>query len=229
MALSHKTDVEINGETFDLVAVPSPKSLMVREAKNRLLGSLDLASLVDDLGKLGNFIRVAYNGVAGNTEIQIKVQRVGYKITHLADQSAVTVHNFKRASNDVIQELQGTYQYLLDGLEEMALETLSLLTDVAKEMATAAEKLRDDFEKATNDVNNALQDTQRAKGTQEEKKKALQEERKNLKGKNRKRKSYRRVRAKLNKRRMLFSTRLKKERTKGWTSRAACSQNWQMV
>lgn len=177
MALASKTEVDIGGETFDLVTFPNPKSLMVQKAKDSLLGSLDLASLVDDLGKLGNFIRVAYNGVAGSTEIQIKVQKVGYKITNLADQSAVTVHNFKRASNDVLQELQGTYQYLLDGLEEMALETLSQLTNVAKEMATAAEKLRDDFEKATNDVTDALEDTQREKGSQEEKKKALQKER----------------------------------------------------
>lgn len=142
MALVPKTEVKIDGETFDLVSLPNPKSLMVQQAKQNLLGSLDLASLVDDLGKLGNFIRVAYNGVAGSTEIQIKVQKVGYKITNLADQSAVTVHNFKRATKDVLQELQGTYQYLLDGLEEMALETLSVMTDVAKEMATAAEKLR---------------------------------------------------------------------------------------
>ena len=85
--------------------------------------------------------------MAGNTEIQTKVQRVGYKITNLADQSAITVHNFKRASQNVLQELQGTYQFLLDGLEEMALETLPLLTDVAAEMATAAEKLHDEFEK----------------------------------------------------------------------------------
>ncbi|PFX21718.1 Peptidyl-prolyl cis-trans isomerase-like 1 [Stylophora pistillata] len=129
MALVPKTEVKIDGETFDLVTLPNPKSLMVQQAKQNLLGSLDLASLVDDLGKLGNFIRVAYNGGAGSTEIQIKVQKVGYKITNLADQSAVTVHNFKRATKDVLQELQGTYQYLLDGLEEMALETLSLLTD----------------------------------------------------------------------------------------------------
>lgn len=177
MALAPQTKVDINGEIFDLVTLPNPKSLMVREAKENLLGSLDLASLVDDLGKLGNFIRVAYNGVAGNTEIQIKVQKVGYKITNLADQSAVTVQNFMRASKDILQELQGTYQYLLDGLEEMALESLSVLNDVAKEMATAAEKLCDDFEKATKDVIDALQDTQRAKGTQEERKKALLKER----------------------------------------------------
>ena len=148
MALVPKTDVDIDGETYDLVSIPNPKSTtLAKKAKEALLGSLDLASLMDDLGKLGHFIRVAYNSVAGNTEIQIKVQRVGYKITNLADQSAITVNNFKRASQNVLQELQGTYQFLLDGLEEMALETLPLLTDVAAEMATAAEKLHDEFEK----------------------------------------------------------------------------------
>lgn len=177
MARALETEVDIEGESFDLVTLPNPRSVLVREAKENFLGPLDLASLVDDLGKLGNFIRVAYNGVAGNTEIQIKVQKVGYKITNLADQSAFTLHSFKRASQDVLQELQSTYQYLLDGLEEMALENLSLLNGVAIEMATAAEKLHDDFEKAKNDVIDALQDTQRARGTQEEKKRALLKER----------------------------------------------------
>ena len=82
----------IDGETFDLISIPSAESKMVLKAKQGLLGQIDLKSLVDDLGKLGMFMRVAYNGVAGNTEVQIKVQRVGYKITKLADKSAITVH-----------------------------------------------------------------------------------------------------------------------------------------
>ena len=171
------SQVVINEETFDLVAIPDAQSKMVQKAKTLLLGSLDLQSLVDDLGKLGNFIRVAYNGVAGNTEVQIKVQRVGYKITKLADKSAVTVHQFKSTSQSVLQELKGTYQYLLDGLEEMALETLSMLTEVAAEMAKAAHELRIEFEKATDDVTDALEDTQRAKGAEEEEKKTREKER----------------------------------------------------
>ena len=96
------SQVDIGDETFDLVTIPDAKSQMVLKAKDLLLGSLDLQSLVDDLGKLGNFIRVAYNGVAGHTEVQIKVQRVGYKVTKLADKSAVTVHQFKGASQSVL-------------------------------------------------------------------------------------------------------------------------------
>ena len=171
------SQVVINDETFDLVTIPDAKSKMVLDAKDLLLGSLDLQSLVDDLGKLGNFIRVAYNGVAGNTEVQIKVQRVGYKITKLADKSAVTVHQFKGASQSVLQELKGTYQYLLDGLEEMALETLSQLTEVAAAMAKAADELHSDFEKATDDVIDALENTQKAKGAEEEEKKTREKER----------------------------------------------------
>ena len=173
-----ETDIKIDGEQFNLVSIPNAGSKLVQTAKDDLLGSLDLHSLVEDLGKLGNFIRVAYNGVAGHTELQIKVQRVGYKITKLADKSAVTVHKFKSASQSVLEKLKGTYQYLLDGLEEMALETLSQLTSIAKSMAEAAEELHNDFERATTDVIDALEDTQRAKGSEEERKKAREKERK---------------------------------------------------
>ncbi|EDO40962.1 predicted protein [Nematostella vectensis] len=186
MTLAQKTDVQIDGESFDLVRIPKATSKLVTQAKGTLMGSLDLASLVDDLGKLGSFVRLAYNGVAGNTEVQIKVQRVGYKVTKLADKSAVTVHRFKSASQSVLQELQGTYQYLLDGLEEMAVETLSLLADVASKMATAADELHTDFEAATEDVIEALEDTQRAKGGEEERKKKMEQERKEFEMRKRK-------------------------------------------
>ncbi len=178
MALALQTDVAIDGETFDILSKPNAQSKMVQNAKEALLGEINLENLVDDLGKLGQFMRVAYNGVAGNTEIQIKVQRVGYKVTKLADKAGVTVHNFKRASQDVLQELQCTYQYLLDGMEEMALETFSLLTSVAADMATAADELHNDFEKATTDVQDALEDTQREKGTLHQTKTSLDVQRK---------------------------------------------------
>lgn len=159
-----------------MVKIPDVSSQLVKSSKEDLTGSLDLASLVNDLAKLGSFIRVAYNGVAGSTKLQIKVQKVGYKITKLADKSAVTVQNFKSASTSVLQELQGTYEFLLDGLEEMALETLSLLSKVAEQMAKAAEELHTDFDAATKDVIDALEDTQTEKGCQEDLKKKMKEE-----------------------------------------------------
>ena len=43
------SQVDIGDETFDLVTIPDAKSQMVLKAKDLLLGSLDLQSLVDDL------------------------------------------------------------------------------------------------------------------------------------------------------------------------------------
>ena len=160
------SQVVIHDELFDLVSIPDAKSKMVVEAKDRLAGSLDLQSLVHDLGKLGNFLRVAKNGVAGHTEVQMKVNRVGYKVTKLPDKAAVTVHQFKGASQTVLHELKSTNQYFLEGPEEMALESLSILTDVAAamakaadELAKAANELHSDFEKATADVIEAKRKT----------------------------------------------------------------------
>ena len=181
MALSNPdSSVTIDGETYDLISIPSADSKLVKSAKREFLEQLDLHSLADDLGKLGKFMRLAYNGVAGHTELQIKVQRVGYKITKLADKSAVTVYQFKETSQDVLEELKTTYQYLLEGLERAAVINLSMMADKAAGMAEAAEELRKDFDLASDDVISALEDTQTAKGDQEKMKKTLEKEREEL-------------------------------------------------
>ena len=178
MALSNPDScVIIDGETYDLISIPSAESKLVKSAKREFLEQLDLHSLADDLGKLGKFMRLAYNGVAGHTELQIKVQRVGYKITKLADKSAVTVYRFKETSQDVLEELKTTYQYLLEGLEKAAVINLSMMADKAAGMAEAAEELRNDFDQASDDVIKALEETQTAKGNQEKEKKTLEKKR----------------------------------------------------
>lgn len=99
MALSNPDScVIIDGETYDLISIPSAENKLVKSARREFLEQLDLHSLADDMGKLGKFMRLAYDGVVGHTELQIKVQRVGYKITKLADKSAVTVYRFKGTS-----------------------------------------------------------------------------------------------------------------------------------
>lgn len=178
MALANPDScVIIDGETYDLISIPSAESKLVKSAKREFLDQLDLHSFADDLGKLGKFMRLAYNGVAGHTELQIKVQRVGYKITKLADKSAITVYQFKETSQDVLEELKTTYQYLLEGLEKAAVINLSMMADKAAGMAEAAEELRKDFDQASDDVISALEDTQTAKGDQEKMKKTLEKER----------------------------------------------------
>ena len=167
-----KLAVQIGDWTYSLVKVPSEDSAIVKEQEGRLLGAVDLKSLVQDLGRVGKFVRIAYNGVgaAGSkeefVELQIRIQDLGYDITKLCDKSAITVAQFKKASGSILVDLQCTYEYLLDNLEEMAVETLSAVSKLAGSMAKAADELHKDFEKQGEKVKKTLEDTERKKGRQ---------------------------------------------------------------
>ena len=136
---------------------------MVAE-KERLLGEIDLEALAEDLSRAGKFVRVAYNGVAGDTDLQITVQGIGYDITKLCNKSAITVAKFTRASHSVVLDLQSTYEYLLDDLEEMAVDTLGAVSKIAKDMASAAKELADAFEEEEEKIEATLRETQKKKG-----------------------------------------------------------------
>ena len=167
--------VKIGNETFSIVEIPSSNTALVQEQKARLLGAVDLPTLVEDLGRVGRFIRIAYNGVAGFTDLQISIREIGVDVTKLCDKSAVTVAKFKTASGSIIEDLQGTYQFLIDGMEDIALVTLASVAEVAKDMAGAADQLQKDFSNEADKVENALKATMKTKGSEEERKKELEE------------------------------------------------------
>ena len=171
---------EIELAKYSLVKLPSASSQVVMKAQETMLGSIDLEAFVDDLGRLGNCVRIAYHGVAGYTDLQIDVQRIGYDVVKLCDKSALTVSHFKKASNTVLHALQATYEYLLDSLEDMALDTLGDVADTAQSMAEAAENLHVEFDKQAKVVVEALEKTQKQQGVEEKEKERLASERKKM-------------------------------------------------
>ena len=162
--------VEYEGEQYSLIKVPPETSGVVVAEKEYLFGELGLEALVDDLSRAGKFVRVAYNGVAGNTELQIIVQEIGYDITKLCNKAAITVFKFSRASHSVVLDLQSTYEYLLDGLEEMAVDTLGAVSKLAGDMVKAAKELGEAFEKEEEKIEDVLKKTQTQKGNEEKEK-----------------------------------------------------------
>ena len=160
-------EIEIDGECYALNKVPAENSAVVLAERDRLLGAIDLKALVDDLGRVGGFICLAYNGVGAAgpeyTENQIQIQRLGYDITKLCDKSALTVAKFKKASSSVLTDLQSTYDYLIDNLEEMAIDTLSAVSKLAGDMQKAALELKEEFEEEARKVILTVEDTQRAR------------------------------------------------------------------
>lgn len=165
--------VKIGGESFSIKEIPSSSTALVLKKKDMILGSVDLPALVSDLGRVGNCVRIAYNGVAGYTELQIEIRQIGYNVTKLCDKSAVTVASFKAASESVLGRLKSTYGFLLSGFEKMALVTLKACTEVAKEMSIAANELHKEFDEESKRVEKALSSTMEAKGSEEERKKQI--------------------------------------------------------
>ena len=166
--------IEIEGETYALDKVPDGNSAVVLAERDNLLGVIDLKALVTDLGRVGGFIRVAYNGVgaAGHryAKDQIQIQRLGYDITKLCDKSALTVTKFKRASSSILGDLQSTYEYLIINKEEMAVHTLSTVSNIAGKMQKAAFDLQQEFEKEVTNVTTALESTQEHAATRKDEK-----------------------------------------------------------
>jgi len=160
--------VQYQGETYSLIEPPPETSQLVLAQKKELLGEVNLEALVGDLSRAGKFIRVAYNGVAGNTELQIVVQEIGYDISKLCDKAAITVVKFSRASNSMVLDLQSTYEYLVDGLEEMAVDTLAGCSALAGDMAIAAEGLGDAFQMEEEKIEGLLKRTMEKKGQEDE-------------------------------------------------------------
>lgn len=123
---------------------------IVRKQKEVLLGTLDLEKLVDDLGRTGKFVHMATYGIVGAgpkyVELQLEVEQIGRDITKLCGKSAVAVSSFHDTADTIIATLESVYAFLLDGYETVAIGSLESLADIAKEMASEAHQLKNEFE-----------------------------------------------------------------------------------
>ena len=168
--MGDELQVVIKDTTYSLVELPRTDTQLVVAERAKLLGQIDLKTLVQDLGRVGKCIRVAYNGVTAAgpkfTELQIEVQDLGYDVTKLCDKSAITVSKFKRACTTILSDLQTTYEYLLDNFEDLALETLAAVSEIAGQMAAAAEELHKDFDEEAMKVRGVAKKTKREQGAQ---------------------------------------------------------------
>ena len=112
--------------------------------------SLPIQTFVDDLGRVGGFVRVAYNGATAAgpefADIQVKIQKTVFEVADLCDALAITVARFQDASGSILDDFQATCEYLLDKETDMAREIFKGISEVAGEMHKAAETLQKRFE-----------------------------------------------------------------------------------
>ena len=99
---------------------------------------LALVGFLNDIVTVGKFIRIAYNGVAGNSELQIKMRNLGFEIAELCDESGLTINKFRMTADSIVTDLTSAYQYFLDDMEDYAITVLESVGESAKKMAAAA-------------------------------------------------------------------------------------------
>ncbi len=125
---------------------PSDYSEIVKEQEARLLGAVDLRSLLQDFKRVGKLV---YHGIiaykAGGSipqcvELRITMKDLGYDIAQLCDKSARTA---ALASGSILVDLKCT---LLEDPEK-SVEMLDVVKKFADGMTIAAEVLQLDFEK----------------------------------------------------------------------------------
>lgn len=162
-------------EAYSLLEQPPEVSSLVVALKDDLYGELNLKQLVEHLKSVARFIRITYyaTGAAPPVkevqDIRIEVYHLGNNISKLCDQSASTVASFRSTSRTVLNELQAAYEYIMDGLEDMAIDSLSTLSEHAQKMARAADKMRVKFEQQAEEVDKIAVKTMKTHGEHERK------------------------------------------------------------
>lgn len=168
------TKTIVINENFALDKIPDASCDLVSQITDDLLGSIDLQGLITNLAHIGKFIRFAYNGVVGHTELQIQIQTIGCNLTNIADKFEQTIYRFKITSKEALQSLQVAYEYLLIGFEEMAMESLCGLAEKGGDIEKVSQELHVEIEAARKDICSALENTRKAvekqvsRGEQEE-------------------------------------------------------------
>ena len=167
--------ITINSKSYSIEKSPPENSDLVRDQVEKILSAVNLKALVKDLTRVGKFIHMALTGVtaARHTELQIKVQDIGFSVAELGGKSTTAVVRFRYASGRVMEALQNTYHFLLLGKEEKAVSMLAEVSKVANDMTTIAEGLQREFEHKTKEVRKVLEEAMKAKGLEEEKKEKI--------------------------------------------------------
>ena len=100
-----KAAVTIEGESYSLLMVPASSTAVVASVKEEMIQKINLHQVAIDLNNLGMFLRVAYNGVVGYTDLHVQVRGIYYNVADLCDESVCTINKFSRSSKIAISIL----------------------------------------------------------------------------------------------------------------------------
>jgi hypothetical protein len=168
--------VQIEGGTYSMVAIPEAGAALVTKEKQRVLRNLKLDKMISDLMRAGELLFVAYNGVAGFGELRASVTTISDKLGVLTGDCETTMQGFGRSAKSILDNLRDCFKYLLQGQEDWAITWLGKAGVAATEMANKADALATRFDELGNTAVETLGKTQIAQGQSEDAKEKLKGE-----------------------------------------------------
>jgi len=168
---------EIDGipyeETHSMLVIPDAKTKLVLEHKRRILGNLNLDTLITNLSRTGQLLFVAYNGVAGFGKLRAAVTTLQDKLSVLCGDCELALQGFEASSEQILKNLKQVFTYLLKGKEDWSLKFLGGCAETAERMSGEADRLAGRFDELGNLAVSTLNETQIEQGNSEQKQKAL--------------------------------------------------------
>ena len=184
---------------YSILCQPDANSALVLAQKKEFC-DFDLETLNADLDVVGHFMLIAFTAAAAApptkemTLIKVQIKELSISIADLCRKSSVTVTDFAATSKIILEEMECTYQFLIDGYEKMAIVSMASISTYAQKMAETASQLQKaceaerkkvmkaikscEFGKTHADKENA--DKGRLAGVLDEELKSLEEEEKKL-------------------------------------------------
>ena len=126
---------DTDGTEYNLLEAPDKDSKYVVAAHEKLIERLQINELAADLTNVGKFLLMAHCGVMGHLQLEIKVRERLQSVVKLCDDTVFTLNEFDRASDSAISNMASAYEYLLEGFEDIALETLQEVGEISQTMA----------------------------------------------------------------------------------------------
>ena len=144
--------VESDGLEYSLTKPPDVESKLVVEAQRDLTEILQINELAADLSNVGKFLLMAYCGVMGHEDLEIKVRERLISITELCDDTVFTLNEFERSSNKAINIMITAYNHLTEGHEDLAFSMLQSVARLSQNMVDASTNLQERFANEAEDV-----------------------------------------------------------------------------
>lgn len=167
-------------ESFDLAKVPDAQSLYVREVKRRLMSSLDLKVVVDNLYNTADLLYAAQNALEG-TPAKGQLSGLQVELAKLCGSSQIAMNMIKSNTSQMLKNLPTVYSLLVKGKTPAALKVLSKGSEYASGMAKAADLLASQVELMIQKATKALLDSEDLYARDKQKKQEMENRLKQMK------------------------------------------------